>query len=236
MNYYQSGLHRSVRGHHVRGANYHRGAREVIGFRLVNSPGYLLDEINRLDAEISSTDTDLQAFLSSKSCAYHRDATSWSDPLAGDAAQRWVDDDKAVAANPGHCATITGFYDGPWSSFVIGWRDFKDKHDAGGITGWYERFWGSLMETIDTYRDSLRVMRDAAKAAGFALASPDPVNPPAGMFDSAGRALSGIGDLLKTVLYTVLIVGGAVALIWALGALRHGGSLGGGGRLLVVGK
>lgn len=240
MNYYQSGLHRSVRGHHGRDVSYLRGARrsprEVVGFRLVNSPGFLLDELNRLDTEITSTDSDLQAFLRSQACAYHRDATAWSDPLAGDAVQRWTDDDKAIASNPVHCATITGFYDGPWASFVVGWREFKDKHDAGGITGVYERFWGSLMETIDTYRESLRVMRDSAKAAGFSLTSPDPVNPPAGMFDSAGKALAGIGDILKTAFYALLIIGGAAVLIWAIGALRHGGSLGGGGRLLVVGR
>lgn len=236
-NYYKEGL--VSNSHSGRALAYQTGARtlprEVVGFRLINTPGYMLDEINRLDGEIKTSDQDLKSYLSSHGCAFFRDGTSWSDPLDPGAITRHGEDAKAIAANTGDCIRLEKFYDGPWTNFVTKWEEFKSKHDSSTWPfSWYERFWGSLMETVDAYRAQLQLMRGAARAVGFGITTPDPVSPRKGLLDQGQDALSGLAGMFKYLFYTALIVGGAVLLIWGVGTLKGGG--GNIGKFLVVKK
>src|SRR5262249_50652371 len=146
----------------VRRDSYRRGAMTQVGLTLMSTPGYILDKIEALHGDIESMEADLQAAMTRSGCPFERDGLQ--APL--DHSQ-----------DPPQCKTLYGFWSGPWMAFRAQWIDFKARHDASGVRGWWQRAWGSLLETIDDYRRQLLDMRKAAEQAGYSFVGPSPQPP-----------------------------------------------------------
>lgn len=234
MNYYKMGLATAV-VKPPRPNLYRAGV--MVGFRLGNFPGYIKDEIERLNSEVESLNGDLRAQLNASSCAYLRGAGTWNDPLTTGEVTSYARDKVAMERNTEPCRTMAEFYCGPWDKFYQQWQEFRSEHNSGGITGWYERFWGgSLAETIESYRTQLFSLHQSAKQAKFSPVVPMPVYSQPGyadrLVDAPGEAIGGLAGFVKLLVYAAIGIVGFLLLT----LLLKGGSLAGAPPKLLVGR
>lgn len=252
MNAYSLGMSTCPRETPGRTA-YRRGSLvdTSVGLRTGNWPGWLLDQIHVLDADLVAMDMALLNAMSAEGCALMGqgivypatastigiEAGAWDMAAVNDSAAR-------VKTQPLKCVVMATFYDSAWRTFLQSWADFTDDKRGHGLKGIYQRFWGwEVGDTINQFRDQLNKLRDVSGKIGFDLtALPTPSQPAAGAFDAAIEAAKrvardaeeagkGMAGLVKVLIYGLVGVGIMIALAF----LFRGGTLGGGGgKLLMV--
>lgn len=253
MNPYQLGLALPGRST-ARRTGYQAGlADAMVGVRLGNFPGWLLDQIRIMDSDLITLDSALLAELGGNGChlgvpglVYPASASTVGDAEgeAGAKLPAGLTDDARLATQPAKCVAMAAFYDGPWRTFLASWSQWADGKRGHGLKGWYERFWGwEVGDTITQFRDQLLKVRQAAVANGFNLEGvPMPSTPATGLFDKLGRAVertaegagNGLADILQILKWLAYAAIG-VGVILALGFVFRGGWAAGGGRTLMLG-
>jgi len=147
MSYYSAGLAVQSRKPSAPTA-YHRGlyGDQVGGFafwRGLKTPGMIREEVNRINAEVTATGSDLFQELNRKG-AFPPD----------------------LKDRPASVLPLARFFEIAWSPFVQTWGAFVANHQ-----GWTSNIWGDTWDETQTFQAQLDALRQQAKKVGFDLSS-----------------------------------------------------------------
>lgn len=124
-------------------------AVSVSGFEVwkgVKTPGAIRNEVERINAQILATSSDIHAELERKG-AFPPDLNN----------------------RPEDVLPLVGFFERTWTPFIQGWQAFNATHGAG--TGWTANVWGGYWDAAQDWLLHLQQIREKAKAVGFDLES-----------------------------------------------------------------
>lgn len=122
--------------------------------------------------------------------------------------------DREVAAQaglPGFGGVVNpvlqAWWAGNWVPFMSAWSSFRNDHQ-----GWTDNLWGSVLSTNNDYRQKLIDLRHSAESIGFQFTSPPPAPPDLGWVHDLGEGARQVWSLVKTVVWALILVGGAYVL------------------------
>jgi len=179
--------------------SYHRGLSEPIriasqeryalglrvGAPLVATPGAIKDAAIRLDTDVQTMDIELG-----------KERVAWTVDLTEQ--QRAMDQ----------------WWNEAWVPFYREWSEwFADHGQTWGLRNWFENFWGSSWDQVQTFREKLISLRRSAESVGFGFIAPEPAPPEVSPWSALFR-------FLKTAFWIVVIVGSGFLLVHFLEVSR----------------
>lgn len=131
-----------------------RGGRfvAIVGASVLQTPGSIQSEIDKVDGEINAFDAELAAEAKRRGAAEGREHW-WSGTEV-----KYDGNDK-----------IARFYAEAWSPFRQGWHEWK-----AGNSSWWHNFWTNEAPTAEAFQEKLVGYREAARKLGMGVHSPEP--------------------------------------------------------------
>lgn len=114
----------------------------------------------------------------------------------------------------GDCGKLNQFMRGPWGEFLISWSNYKDRHES-----WLSRVWADPNQ-LKRFRQRFVGMHEEVGKI-VPLLSPVPSPDPKGFFEKPADIMKSLFGLMKTVLFILLGIGGAMLLLGIVREFRR---------------
>jgi hypothetical protein len=172
-----------------------------VGASVLQTPGAIQSEIDKVDGEIGAFDAELEGFAK-----LHGVVVSPGDWIHGIGTTETYDGKDKIGR----------FYVDSWVPFRRAWHEWKN-----GNSSWWHNLWTNEAPTAEAFQQKLLGYRKAARQIGYPVHSPEPdiegrsiADPrrrsPA---DIAGDATDMLMKVAKYGLYGALVLGGMLGVV-----------------------